>query len=262
MTAPTLVVLAAGKGTRFGGPKQLVAVRDDGATISDVNIERAAAAGIDRAVVVVGEHVAEAMGAHLAERSPRVRTTLQGGSRGTAQALLAVRDLTEGPVVVVNADDIYPVDAFGALAGHFATVGTESATDHAVVGFHLARTFAGPKPQSRALLVQHDGHLVTLREGRVETDPTWSFTPLAEPDAVAEPVAADALVSMNLFALGRSVFDVAEAALEASDAAEVYLPDVVATVIGAGERVKVLECAGPCHGLTYADDIGTLDDLL
>ena len=61
MTGPSLVVLAAGRGVRFGGPKQLVEIGDDGSTITDVLVRRAAAAGVERAAIVVHPAIEEAM---------------------------------------------------------------------------------------------------------------------------------------------------------------------------------------------------------
>ncbi len=270
MSTASLIVLAAGRGTRFGGPKQLVAVTDDGATITDVAIERAAAAGITRAVVVVSDAVAEPMADHLADREERDVTVVeQGGTRGTAQALLAARDVTDGPVVVVNADDVYPPATYEVAAAHLAE---GEAAGHAVIGFALAQTMYGDRPQSRALIEADHGTLTGLREGTVSPVPTLAFTPKdhrREPGSTDSDVAApgatltgDELVSMNAMVLQRAIFDRLAAALEASTADEVYLPDVVSDLVADGIEVRVLPCDGACHGLTYAEDVSTISSLL
>lgn len=260
MSTPSLVVLAAGRGTRFGGPKQLVAVRADGATITDVAAERAARAGISRTVVVVSDAVEAPMVEHLAGRASDAVVVRQGGTRGTAQALLAARAVTDGPVLVVNADDVYPEDAYRAAADHLAG---GVAAGHAVIGFALRQTLYGDKPQSRALVEAVDGRLTRLREGTVTPTPALTFTPKDVGDgATAEPVRGDALVSMNAMVLQRTIFAALAAALDATDADEVYLPDVVAAVAADGAPVRVLRGEGACHGLTYAEDVDSIDTLV
>lgn len=263
---PALVVLAAGRGTRFGGPKQLAEVRDDGATITDVLIERAAAAGIGRVVVVVSDATEHAMSAHLATRHSDAVVVRQGGTRGTAQALLAARDVTDGPVLVVNADDIYPPDAFVVARRH---IDAGEPSGHAVIGFVLRDTLYGSRSQSRAVLQVDGDRLVRIREGSVTQDGALAFTPKDEPGSaqpfesgVAEPLVGTELVSMNAMVLQRDIFDRLAEALATSDAEEVYLPDVIATLVASGEVITVLPCTGRCHGLTYPEDADTVTTLL
>src|SRR5437588_5050818 len=107
MTGATLVVLAAGLGTRFGGLKQLVAIRDDGATITDLLVRRAADAGIDRAFIVVRPAIEELVRAHvdaMGRAAIPVELVVQHQPRGTADAVLSARQAVEGSFVVVNAD--------------------------------------------------------------------------------------------------------------------------------------------------------------
>lgn len=271
MAVPTLVVLAAGRGTRFGGPKQLVAVRGDGATITDIAIERAGAAGITEAIVVVADDVAEAMEAHLAAGGSQARTVRQGGRRGTAQAVVAVAGVTDGPIIVANADDIYPAEVFTVVGEHLAG---PNAADDAVVAFPLDRTIIGSAPQSRAIIDREGSRCTGLREGTVEPGSPPRFRPREVGDATdgrgariggrdqSASVDGSTPVSMNLFVLGRGVFDAARHALAVTDAAEVYLPDVVGDMIARGDTVRVLDCDGPCRGLTYPTDIDTLAPLL
>ncbi len=265
MSNLSLVVLAAGRGTRFGGPKQLEQVREDGASITDVNIERARSVGIVDTVVVVSDATAEEMGARLADTEPPVAIVHQGGTRGTAQALLATQDVTDGPVLVVNADDLYPIDMFSAARSH---LDGPDAGEHAVIGFRLERTLYGSRSQSRALLEVADGHLAAIREGQVTLVPDLAFAPKGDPtnphgvELGPEPLRGDELVSMNAMVLQRDIFDALDAAMAASTADEVFLPDVVAAVVGRGEPVRVLTSEGSCHGLTYPEDIDTLDALL
>jgi bifunctional N-acetylglucosamine-1-phosphate-uridyltransferase/glucosamine-1-phosphate-acetyltransferase GlmU-like protein len=259
VTGSSLVVLAAGQGVRFGGVKQLVAVRDDGATITDVLIRRAADAGLERAVIVVRAEIEELMRSHLDEsdRAPiPVELAVQTRPRGTADALLSARGAVDGSVVVVNADDLYPAEAFRSIANHLRHA---SADEHAVVGFRLDRTLIGPRPEARALLTfDEHGGLAAVREGSVEKGDGLQFRTAT---AIA-PLRGDEIVSMNMWGFRPSVFDALATAVAERGTrdpeAEVYLPDVVSTMIAAGDTVRVLGSDEDCIGITYREDLDTV----
>ncbi len=256
VTGSTLVVLAAGRGTRFGGLKQLVAVRDDGATVTDVLVRRAADAGIERAVIVVRAEIEALMRTHVDEMGGAgipVEFALQRQPRGTADALLAARDAVGGPLVVVNADDLYPAGAFSLLAAHLRDA---PAHEHAVVGFRVDRTLVGSRPEQRALLTTDEaGALVGVREGRVEKDGGLRFATATSIDGLR----GDELVSMNMWGFRPSVFEALAAAVAEFGAhdpdVEVFLPDVVATMIAAGATVRALPTDEACIGMTYREDV-------
>src|SRR5207244_4504872 len=134
--------------------------------------------------------------------TPDVRVDLINQRRpwGTADAVLAARDAVPGPIVVVNADDLYPASAFAALAQHLRHA---PAAEHASVGFRLDRTRVGSRPESRALLdADEAGALRAIREAKIESDGEGRFS-IADS---AEAVAGDQLVSMNIWAFRPSVF--------------------------------------------------------
>jgi bifunctional N-acetylglucosamine-1-phosphate-uridyltransferase/glucosamine-1-phosphate-acetyltransferase GlmU-like protein len=240
-TDPCLVVLAAGKGTRFGGPKQLVPVRDDGATIMDVLLARAASAGIVNAAVVVNPEIEREVRARL---GASVAVVVQQRKRGTADAVLTTREVASGPIVVVNADDVYPVSAFDVVARHL--------DDHAAVGFRLDRGRIGTRPESRALLeCNATGMLTGVREVKVVRGADGAFSVAGE----SEIVAGDQRVSMNMWAFQPSAFDALASAVAAETEGEVFLPNVVASMVATGARVRMLPCDDECVSLTYAEDI-------
>ena len=253
------MVLAAGRGTRFGGPKQLVAVRDDGSIVTDVLIRRAADAGIEQAVVVVSAEVEEPMRAHLDAMGTAgipVELVVQRRPPGTGGAVLAARDAVGGQLVVVNADDLYPAGAFSLIVAHLRDA---PAGDHAVIGFRVDRTLIGSRPEMRALLtIDESGVLVGVREGSVEKDGGLRFrTPTA-----VQALRGDELISMNMWGFQPSVFDaLATAASRLGDDdpdVELYVPDVVATMIASGARVRVLPTDEPCVGITYREDVAVV----
>jgi len=255
VTGSSLVVLAAGRGTRFGGLKQLVAVRDDGATVTDVLVRRAAKAGFEQAVIVVRPAIEELVRAHLDEMGAAgipVELAVQRRPRGTADAVLAARDAVGGPFVVVNADDLYPAGAFALIATHLRDA---PAREHAVVGFRLDRTLVGSRPEARALLsIDAAGTLAAVREGNVGKDGLHFITAMS-----VERLRGDEIVSMNMWGFRPSVFDAlatAVAELGAHDPdVEVFLPDVVAMMIAGGATVRVLQSDDACIGITYREDV-------
>jgi bifunctional N-acetylglucosamine-1-phosphate-uridyltransferase/glucosamine-1-phosphate-acetyltransferase GlmU-like protein len=251
----TLIVLAAGRGTRFGGPKQLVAVRDDGSTITDILLRRAADVGVERAAIVVHPDIETQVRSHLDAILPdgQVVLILQRERRGTADAVLAARDAVPGPMIVVNADDLYPESAFTALAAHLRDA---PAHEHAAVGFRVERTRIGARPESRALLdIDESGALRGVREAKIRRDRDGGFSTTEPRDAVA----GDRLVSMNMWAFRPGVFDALEAAVDEFERrsvdGEVYLPDVVASMVATGATVRVLPSDETCVSLTYPEDL-------
>jgi CTP:molybdopterin cytidylyltransferase MocA len=259
VTGPSLVVLAAGLGTRFGGLKQLVAVRDDGATVTDVLLERAATAGIEYAVVVVRAAIEEEVRSHLDVMGPSsVPTVLavQQTPAGTADAVLAARESVDGAFVVVNADDLYPASAFSLLVRH---LDEGAAHEHAAVAFRVDRTLAGTRPESRAILTIDDaGTIVGVHEGLVEALDGLRFVTATSSEAMA----GDARVSTNIWAFRPSAFD-ALAGIVAYRAArdgdgEIFLPDAVATMIANGSSVRALLSDDRCIGITYPDDVAAV----
>ena len=250
------MVLAAGRGRRFGGLKQLAAVRADRATVTDVLLQRAEEAGVERAVIVVRAEIEPRVRAHLdAIGWPSISTAfaVQREARGTADAVLAARDAVDGPLIVVNADDLYPAAGFRALVDHLRDAPD---IEHATVAFRLDRTLLGPRPESRALLtVDDNGVLVGVREGRIEKADGLRFARGDE----AEPLRGDELVSMNMWAFRPAVFaDIVAAVSEHADSGELYLPDVVARMIATGATVRVLLSHETCIGLTYGEDVDAL----
>ena len=200
MGSQVLVVLAAGAGRRFGGNKQLSAVGPAGEVLMDYTVARAGQVGFRRVVVVTRAELATAMGEHFSRFAalPVELVHQARGTAGTVPAVMAARRLVggEGTFAVVNADDLYPLDAMQALQRW-------SGPGHAVVGFRLDRTTQlWSATVNRALCrVDRGGRLtgleevaVTAHDGQLWTgDPAGSAGP--RPAAAPEPTVAEPAVA-------------------------------------------------------------------
>jgi choline kinase len=264
------VVLAAGSGTRFGGLKQLAAVRADGAAIMDVLVARAATAGFERAVIVIAPGMEAQIRGHLVARGNApipvglaVQELLPGRSRplGTADAVLAARDAVDGSFVVVNGDDLYPADGFELLADH---LGRAPDDEHAMVAFRVARTLTGSRPVSRALVdVDARSALVGIRERTVVPGADGLQF---EVGSSRRPLRDDAYVSMNMWGFRASIFDALAVAVaefvSKRRTGEAFLPDVVAAQVAVGVMVRVLVSDARCLGVTHDEDLAAVRNAL
>lgn len=279
---PQLVILAAGRGSRFGGMKQLEPVGPGGvAMIIDYTVYDAVRAGFGEVVLVVGddsagplrEAAARRFGRHLPVRLARQRLDDLPGGRavpagrtkpwGTGHAVLAARDEVDRPFAVVNADDFYGAGALASLGRFLAEEARPDVTDYAMVGYALGDTLPGDgRPVSRALCrCTGDGWLerieevpAIIREGDAGR---WE-------DDRGRRVAAglDQPVSMNIFGFTPRIMGQLATSFErffgrTSDlaAGEFYLSDEVDGLIDAGgARVKVLGGAGRWCGITNPGD--------
>jgi dTDP-glucose pyrophosphorylase len=234
--ALTLVVLAAGAGTRFGGVKQLAPVGPNGEAILDFLLARAQHAGVERAVIVTAPSIEGQVRAHLDAHAPAlpVNVALQVEPTGTADALLAARPFLSGAFAAVNADDLYPSTAFESLVAHLS-----SSRHLALVAFHVAKTLIGDQPVKRAT---------------VEFDAERRLTAITESVVKASTLGGRDWVSMNMWGFQPRFLDALDDVRVDPTSGEVLLPDVVSALIDAGEVVRVLLCEEPCIGITYAED--------
>jgi hypothetical protein len=254
----TMVVLAAGMGSRFGGPKQLVPIGPSGECILDYNAHDAARAGFDRLVVItrpeldaeVREVVAQGVGRLVdtrivLQRIPAGRTK----PLGTADAVATAAAEVDGPFGVANADDLYGAGSFLALREQLAAHGDQGAN----VGFRLGDTVPLEGSVSRALVqTSDDGFVTEVTEvhGIHRTPDGWDPPQLTD----------DTLVSMNLWGFP---LETMAAMAEARDRfvataaeGEVFLPTEANGLIASGRlRVALLSTTESWAGLTNPDDI-------
>ena len=269
---PTLVILAAGVGSRYGGLKQVDPVGPDGATIMDYSVYDAARAGFGKVVFVIRRDFADAfqrtIGARAARRLPvdyayQELADVPAGFTvppdrqrpwGTAHALRAARVLVREPFACINADDFYGRDGFERMARHL-----EASGDPAMVGYRMRATLSEHGSVARGVCeVDSDGGLRAVQEHR-----TLERSGAGAVDrASGRAFTGDELVSMNFWGFSPSLFPWLEDGFarflaEEGDRplAELLLPAVVDALVQRGQaRVAVLPSSGRWFGVTYPQD--------
>ncbi len=277
-TSLTLVVLAAGLGTRYGDVKQLDRVGPGGATLMDYGLADAWRAGFGRAVVVVRPEIERAMASHLKDRAPHgmeITFVPQGledlpeGARaepdrerpwGTAHAVWCVRHAVTGSFVVANADDYYGPSAYRALGGVLA--GSSDSGPWVVAGYGLRDVLSVHGGVNRGICeVSEDGWLEDITEGKDLRADRAGVTGTSDH---GEPLRlrGDETVSVNLWGFTHNVMSHLEEGFRRflrergrDPGAEYLLPNMVRDAIrSGGARVKVHEVGGPYFGITHPED--------
>ena len=279
----TLVILAAGMGSRYGGLKQLDPMTDGGSFIIDFSVYDAIRAGFDRVVFIIKEEnlelFRETIGNRIAKKIKveyafqRIEDLPAGFSVpegrvkpwGTGHAVYCVRDLVKDPFAVINADDFYGRDTFAQLAKHLSAVDVNAPiAHHCMVGFRLGNTLTENGTVSRGhCSVGDDGMLRGVVE-RTKIKKTETGAAYLDDDGETWiDLAADSIVSMNCWGFTPAVFARLESGLSAflSDLganpqkAEYYLPAAVDEQrrVGACD-VSVYPTQSRWYGVTYAED--------
>lgn len=277
----SLVILAAGVGSRYGGLKQLDAVGPSGEAIIDYSAFDAARAGFQRAVLVVRPETEadfrDTVGRRISGHLPveYVHQTMEqpaAGSGaaavrrkpwGTGHAVLAARTAVNGRFAVINADDFYGAESYRSLAAFLRDPAGARPTDFALQGFRIGPTLSAAGAVSRGLCrADRDGFLEAITEileVRRHGDGGGRYT---DARGGEQRLTGNELVSMNMWAFTPAVFDELERLftdfLERSagdPGAEFLLPAAIQSLIEHGRaRVRVLPEAGRWCGITYRED--------
>ena len=275
-TSPTLLVLAAGMGSRYGGLKQIEPVGPSGEAIIDYSVFDALRAGFGKLVFVIRKDIEQAfkefVGARF-EKHIRIEYVYQeldklpagfkvpeGRTKpwGTTQAVLMTEGVINEPFAMINADDFYGAESYRVLSEHLQS-GSE---DYAMVGFILRNTLSDFGTVARGVCqVGSTGYLTGIVEmtavgrdgnGAKDTDANGKVTHLT----------GDEPVSMNYWGFTPRIFpqlrDYFTKFLEANGSdlkKECYIPNTVNEIIVAGQgKVKVLKSNDPWFGVTYRED--------
>jgi NDP-sugar pyrophosphorylase family protein len=272
----TLVVLAAGLGTRYGGLKQLDRLGPGGSTLMDFALFDAWRAGFGRVVFVLRPELEAAFQSQMGGRyRDRLEVALAFQRLddlpagiglpparirpwGTVQAVLAARDLLKGPFAVLNADDFYGREALALAAGFLR--GRASSGKYGVIAYRLDRTLSAAGGVNRAVLeLAADGSLRSVVEVRDLVVAGEAIQ--GRMDGLPMILPPDALVSMNLWALHPAVLGPLARGfrrfLESApgEREEYYLPDAMRELIAGGTAlVSVIPTASPWCGVTHPAD--------
>lgn len=262
-----MVIMAAGLGSRFGGTKQLVEVGPNGEAFLDFAILDARAAGCSKIVLIIRTEIEADVRAHLEgqygslDGFALVRQDDLGPSRdkpwGTAHAVLSARDAVEGAFIVVNADDYYGPSSFQIATDFLKSADTKTA---GLVAFELAKTLPITGAVSRGICAVDDGMLLSIKETHGIARGADGVIRSEEP---AGEHAADALVSMNMFAFPQVLFEYLDDgwdeffdAYGTEPKAEYLLPDVVDAARDRGDLVVLApRSSEEWIGVTNPDDL-------
>ena len=283
MNKPVLVVMAAGMGSRYGGMKQIDPVGPNEQAIVDYSLYDARRAGFETVVFVIkheiedafksaiGDRVAKKMNVKYAfqqlEELPAGFAIPEGRVKpwGTCHAVLAAKDLIDGPFAVINADDYYGPEAFKVIYDYLSTHQDGEVYDYCMVSYLLKNTVSENGSVSRGVCVANpDGtlHSVTERTGIETYEGGIRCASLTGEGTDDLPV--DASVSMNLWGFGKSFLTEAEQRFAGwlnenlpknPLKCEYFLPLVVSELIDEGKAaVKILHSTDKWYGVTYRED--------
>lgn len=276
MVTPTLLVLAAGLGSRYGGLKQLEPVGPDKETIIDYSVFDACRAEFGKVVFVIRREIEEAFKRNLGakyEKCMAVDYVFQEVGKlipgfpapegrtapwGTTHAILMASDAIHEPFGVINADDFYGSNSYRVLARHLQS----DTSDHAMVGFVLRNTLSEFGAVARGLChLTEDGYLNDIRELKsIER----AGPRIVNVDSQGQETVLNGgeIVSMNMWGFMPQVFAQLYEQFEQflkrygdDKKAECYLPNTINTLLQAKQaRVKVLRSPDAWFGVTYRED--------
>lgn len=268
----TLVVMAAGMGSRFGGLKQIEPIGKNNEVLLDFSVYDAVKAGFTKVVFVIKHAIEKDFKAIIGkriEKMVKVEYVFQENDVlpegfvcpedrvkpwGTAHAILCCKDVVKEPFAVVNADDFYGRSAFKKIADFLK----QETKDYCMVGFRLVNTLTENGYVSRGVCEIKDNKLASVTERTKIVDCKYT-----EDDGESwTPMSPDTVVSMNLWGFMPDIFGYIEDGFKEFlskninvPKSEYYLPSVVSSLIENGEKqVEVLIAEDKWYGVTYKED--------
>lgn len=276
---PTLIILAAGMGSRYGGLKQMDGVGPNGETILDYSVYDAIRGGFGKVVFVVrknfrkefeqkiaqkyNNHIEVAFVEQELDKLPYGFTLKSGREKpwGTAHAMLMAAEVVDTPAAVINADDFYGQESFKVL-GEFLTANADQKGKYCMVGFYLNKTLSENGEVSRGICtVDGNNYLTTVEEHHKISQKGDTITGVAM-DGTTRTLPDDAYASMNMWGFTPDIFPHTEKLFieflkknENEPKKEFYIPYVVNDAIENGKSsVKVLSTPDKWFGVTFQED--------
>lgn len=275
---PTLVILAAGMGSRYGGLKQLDTFTTEGATIIDFSIYDALQAGFGKFVFIIRRSFEEEFKTIFNEKLKGkaevdyvfqeiefVPEKYQNSERtkpwGTGHAMMMAKDVVKENFAIINADDFYGKEAFELMAKKLTEIDKES-YDFSTMAYLLKKTVSDHGFVSRGeCKVNEDGFLIDVTE-RTHIEKVNGNLICREENGVFVPISGDTIVSMNFWGFTPKCFEFGKALFENfleenknNLKAEFYIPLIVSEMIKSGRAsVEVLKSNAQWFGVTYKED--------
>lgn len=278
---PSLVILAAGMGSRFGGMKQITPIGDNGELIIEFSVFDAIQAGFKKIVFIIKEEneadferligskvrpFAEVCYVYQSMSDlPEGQSIPEGRTKpwGTGHAALCCRTVVKEPFAVINADDYYGQQAFRLLYNYLCDAKDDEVAHYAMVGYELGNTLTENGSVSRGICKEDADHYLQSITERTHIEGCGSVAVFTEGD-VKEELPLDTVVSMNMWAFTPSALcgleegfaDFLKVKLPTDPMkAEYYLPSAIDALIEVGKAdVKLLRSPDKWYGVTYQQD--------
>ena len=272
----TLVIMAAGIGSRYGGLKQIESVGPSGEFIIDYSVYDAIKAGFKKVIFIIKEENYEIFKSTIGKRIENhieVEYVFQNNDNvpvsipkertkplGTAQAILCCKDIIKENFAIINADDFYGRDAFFKVKEFISNVKNDN--DFALIGYNVLDTITDNGSVKRGVCNIKDDYLVSLDESIISKDNhKLSCKTLADNKDIK--INNDTIVSMNMFGFTPKIFEYLENRLKSFvvenennlEKCEYLIPEIVCEQVKNHEvKVKVLSTTSVWHGITYRED--------
>lgn len=282
--SPTLLILAAGIGSRYGGLKQLDTLGPSGETIIDYSIYDAIQAGFGKVVFVIRENIEKEFNEVFVKKLQSrvdIDYVLQEIEKipvgfsvpkdrqkpwGTGHAILMAAEKIKEPFAVINADDFYSRSAFQELAGFYSNGNSEIPNEWCMVGYNIGNTLSEHGFVSRGVCKTSPGSFLEDIVERTRIERTDGGIVYKDEQDSPVVIPQDTLVSMNFWGFTPSVFGFLDAGFREflkanadNPKSEFYIPSVVNDLIKKNEAtVEVLKCEGKWFGVTYREDRETV----
>ncbi|CAM1374506.1 nucleotidyltransferase family protein [Tenacibaculum xiamenense] len=275
----TLLVMAAGMGSRFGGLKQLSPINDFNETIIDYSVFDAKRAGFTKVVFVIRKefeddfknlithkyrnHIEVDFVYQNTKDLPQGFNTNPDREKpwGTGHAIWCCRNSITDNFAVINADDFYGSESFKVIAEYLKTLNTSDLQDQSMVGYKLINTLSDNGSVSRGICTVNSDHQVTSITERTQIEKKGSTIVFTE-DNKETVLSAEDIASMNMFGLTPATFEAFENDFKSfltergsELKSEFYLPTVINNLIARNQSgVTVLPTNAKWFGMTYKED--------
>lgn len=278
MGKPTLVILAAGMGSRYGGLKQIDTVGNNGESIIDFSIYDAKEAGFEKVVLIIRKEHEEAFRKCLTDKVskhmevefayqdmydiPEGIKVPEGREKpwGTTHALLACRNIVKGPFAICNADDFYGKDAYRVIYNYLKNEISDD--NYGMVGYLCNNTLTDNGTVTRGVCENTDGYLSKIVE--VQKIARKDGKPVYEDNGEWKELDPNTLVSMNFWGFTPKIFEecevlfkdfIGEAVKENPMKCEHVIPTAIGTLVKENKcKVKMLSSKDEWFGVTYKED--------